>query len=126
MDEQQNGTIFAKAKPLQKSHIDRWFNEAVEAKVAEEPNQMAIASVDEHGRPSVRMVLLKGYDQRGFIFYTNYDSRKGHQLTQNGYAAICMYWEPLQRQVCEIRMLTTLEMLGSSSDMLSLFRMKMF
>ena len=60
---------------------------------------MAIASVDDHGRPSVRMVLLKGYDQRGFIFYTNYDSRKGHQLTQNGYAAICMYWEPLQRQV---------------------------
>ena len=78
---------------------DRWFNEAVEAKVAEEPNQMAIASVDKQGRPSVRMVLLKGYDQRGFIFYTNYDSRKGHQLTQNGYAAICMYWEPLQRQV---------------------------
>ena len=70
----------------------------MEAKVAEEPNQMAIASVDEQGRPSVRMVLLKGYDERGFIFYTNYDSRKGKQLQQNGFAAICMYWEPLQRQ----------------------------
>ena len=77
----------------------RWFKEAVDAKVAEEPNQIAIASVDEVGRPSVRMVLLKGYDERGFIFYTNYDSRKGRQLQQSGAAAFCMYWEPLQRQV---------------------------
>lgn len=77
----------------------RWFNEAVEAKAAEEPNQMAIASVDEQGRPSLRMVLLKGYDERGFVFYTNYNSRKGQQLQQSGYAAMCMYWEPLQRQV---------------------------
>lgn len=99
----------------------------MEAKVAEEPNQMAIASVDEHGRPSVRMVLLKGYDQRGFIFYTNYDSRKGHQLTQNGYAAICMYWEPLQRQVSEVCMSNTLAMLGLPSlDKLCVFRTKAF
>ena len=47
----------------------------------------------------MRMVLLKGYDERGFIFYTNYDSRKGRQLQQSGAAAFCMYWEPLQRQV---------------------------
>ena len=60
---------------------------------------MSIASVDEQGRPSLRMVLLKGYDERGFIFYTNYDSRKGRQLQQNGHAALCLYWEPLQRQV---------------------------
>jgi len=77
----------------------RWFNEAVERKAAEEPNQMSVASVDERGRPSLRMVLLKGYGERGFIFYTNYDSRKGRQLQQNGHAALCLYWEPLQRQV---------------------------
>lgn len=59
---------------------------------------MAIASTDASGVPSVRMVLLKGYDERGFIFYTNYDSRKGQELA-NGHAALCMYWEPLQRQV---------------------------
>lgn len=77
----------------------RWFNDAVEGNVAEEPNQMSIASVDAEGRPSIRMVLLKGYDERGFIFYTNYNSRKGQQLQQNGFAAMCMYWEPLQRSV---------------------------
>lgn len=60
---------------------------------------MAIASVDSEGRPSVRMVLLKGYDERGFIFYTNYDSRKGQQLIASGHAAMSMYWEPLQRSV---------------------------
>lgn len=64
----------------------------------EEPNQLAVASVDSNGRPSLRMVLLKGYDDRGFIFYTNYDSRKGQQLQQNGFAALCMYWEKLQKQ----------------------------
>ena len=64
----------------------------------EEPNQMALASADAQGVPSVRMVLLKGYDERGFMFYTNYDSRKARELA-NGHAALCMYWEPLQRQV---------------------------
>lgn len=77
----------------------RWFNEATEAKVAEEPNQMAVASADAQGRPSLRFVLLKGYDERGFVFYTNYGSRKGQQLQENPHAALCMYWEPLQRQV---------------------------
>ena len=59
---------------------------------------MAIATADANGVPSVRMVLLKGYDDRGFIFYTNYGSRKAQELA-NGHAALCMYWEPLQRQV---------------------------
>lgn len=59
---------------------------------------MALATADERGVPSVRMVLLKGYDARGFAFYTNYDSRKACELA-NGHAALCMYWEPLQRQV---------------------------
>lgn len=59
---------------------------------------MAIATADADGVPSVRMVLLKGYDDRGFSFYTNYGSRKAQELA-NGHAALCMYWEPLQRQV---------------------------
>ena len=74
------------------------WQEAVDAKVLEEPNQMAIASADSRGVPSVRMVLLKGYDERGFMFDTTYHSRKAQELC-NGHAALCMYWEPLQRQV---------------------------
>ena len=80
------------------AQFDRWFKEAVAAKVAAEPNQMALATADAAGAPSVRMVLLKGYDARGFVFYTNYDSRKAAELA-NGRAALSMYWEPLQRSV---------------------------
>lgn len=75
------------------------LQEAVAANIAAEPNQMALATADAAGVPSVRMVLLKGYDARGFVFYTNHDSRKGREMAQNGNAALCMYWEPLQRQV---------------------------
>lgn len=74
------------------------MQEAIDKKVYEEPNQMAIASADVNGVPSVRMVLLKGYDERGFMFYSNYESRKAQELA-NGHAALCMYWEPLQRSV---------------------------
>lgn len=65
----------------------------------EEPNAIAVATADAQGRPSVRMVLLKGYDERGFIFYTNYSSRKGQQLAANGNAAFTVFWEKLQRAV---------------------------
>jgi pyridoxamine 5'-phosphate oxidase len=61
---------------------------------------MALATADKSGRPSVRMVLLKGIDQRGFVFFTNYDSRKGGELSQNPQAAIVFYWPELERQVC--------------------------
>ena len=70
------------------------------ANIAAEPNQMALATASASGAPSVRMVLLKGYDERGFVFYSNHDSRKGREMAANGNAALCMYWEPLQRQVC--------------------------
>ena len=63
-------------------------------------NAMALATADKEGRPSVRIVLLKGVDERGFIFYTNYDSRKGHELTENPNAALVFYWPDLERQVC--------------------------
>jgi len=67
--------------------------------VCEEPNAISLASSDAQGRPSVRVVLLKGFDKRGFIFYTNYNSRKGSELAATGAAAFSVYWEQLQRQV---------------------------
>jgi pyridoxamine 5'-phosphate oxidase len=63
-------------------------------------NAMALATVDQSGRPSARNVLLKGVDERGFIFFTNYDSRKGLELAENPYAALTFYWPELERQIC--------------------------
>ena len=61
---------------------------------------MTLATADKDGRPSGRVVLLKGVDARGFIFFTNYDSRKGRELSENPNAALVMYWSDLERQVC--------------------------
>lgn len=63
-------------------------------------NAMVLATADKNGRPSTRTVLLKGVDERGFIFYTNYDSRKGRELAENANAALTFYWPDLERQVC--------------------------
>jgi pyridoxamine 5'-phosphate oxidase len=63
-------------------------------------NAMTLATVDEEGRPSARVVLLKAVDERGFVFYTNYDSRKGRELAANPRAALVIYWPDLERQVC--------------------------
>ena len=63
-------------------------------------NTMVLATVDKTGRPSTRAVLLKGVDERGFVFYTNYDSRKGLELAENPNAALTFYWPDLERQVC--------------------------
>lgn len=63
-------------------------------------NAMTLATVDKHGRPSSRTVLLKNLDGRGFIFFTNYDSRKGRELTENPQAALTFFWPELERQVC--------------------------
>jgi pyridoxamine 5'-phosphate oxidase len=63
-------------------------------------NAMTLATADKEGRPSARVVLLKGVDERGFFFFTNYDSRKGHELTENPQAALVFYWPDLERQVC--------------------------
>jgi len=61
---------------------------------------MTLATADKQGRPSARIVLLKGVDQRGFVFYTNYDGRKGHELAENPQAALVFYWPEQERQVC--------------------------
>lgn len=93
------------SKPLLESGADpdplvqfgRWFDEA--AAVVPHPEAMAVATADVHGHPSVRMVLLKGWDANGFVFHTNVDSRKGRELGENPHAALLFHWDPLGRQV---------------------------
>ncbi len=94
------------AVPLREQDVDpdplrqfaAWFKEAVEADVRI-PEAMALATASAAGRPSVRMVLMKGYDERGFVFFTHYASPKGRELTANPQAALLFYWDPLGRQV---------------------------
>jgi pyridoxamine 5'-phosphate oxidase len=78
--------------------FDRWFAEAVAGKVVE-PNAMSLATTGRDGRPAVRTVLLKQCDGRGFVFYTNYESRKARELDGNGRAALLFPWVALERQV---------------------------
>jgi pyridoxamine 5'-phosphate oxidase len=75
-----------------------WLNKASRREI-NNPNAMALATADKNGRPSARMVLLKGFDQRGFVFYTNLESPKSHQLSENPYAALLFHWKTLDRQV---------------------------
>jgi pyridoxamine 5'-phosphate oxidase len=78
--------------------FDRWFGEARQAGLYL-PESMALATSTATGKPSVRQVLLKAFDDRGFVFYTNYDSRKGAEIEQNPCAALAVHWPILQRQV---------------------------
>ena len=78
--------------------FERWFAEAMEASVVE-TNAMTLATATADGRPSARIVLLKGLDDLGFVFFTNYESRKGRDLEINPYAALLFYWAELSRQV---------------------------
>lgn len=88
----------ADAAPNPFAQFDRWFKEALDARLPE-PNTMTLATVGEGGRPSARIVLIKGVDERGFVFFTNYESRKGRDLAANPYAALLFYWIELERQV---------------------------
>ncbi|WP_441250740.1 pyridoxamine 5'-phosphate oxidase [Kitasatospora sp. McL0602] len=80
------------------TQFTRWFHEAEQAGVPE-PNAMVLSTADAEGRPSSRTVLLKGFDRRGFVFYTNYGSRKGAELAVNPHAALLFPWITLGRQV---------------------------
>ncbi|MCI3972723.1 pyridoxamine 5'-phosphate oxidase [Burkholderia contaminans] len=80
------------------AQFDRWFKEALAAKLPE-PNTMTLATVGADGRPSARIVLIKGVDERGFVFFTNYESRKGRDLAAHPQAALLFYWIELERQV---------------------------
>jgi pyridoxamine 5'-phosphate oxidase len=78
--------------------FEAWFRDAMDAHVYE-TNAMTLATATKDGRPSARVVLLKGFDDSGFVFYTNYDSRKGQDLAENPHAALLFYWPELTRQV---------------------------
>ncbi|MGB0397890.1 MAG: pyridoxine/pyridoxamine 5'-phosphate oxidase, partial [Candidatus Puniceispirillaceae bacterium] len=78
--------------------FDSWFAEAKKSEI-NDADAMAIASVDSDGMPSVRMVLLKEVTSEGFVFYTNYESRKSKEIFETGKVAICFYWKSINRQV---------------------------
>jgi pyridoxamine 5'-phosphate oxidase len=86
----------SQANPL--DQFDRWLKEAIAGQVPE-PNAMTLATVASNLRPSTRVVLVKGYDERGIVWYTNYDSRKGQELAGNPYAALQFHWVELERTV---------------------------
>lgn len=93
-------------KTLEERDVDRdpmkqfgvWMVEAIHAQVPE-PSAMTLATVDARGRPAARIVLLKGVDPRGFVFFTNYESRKGRDLAANPVASLTFFWKELERQV---------------------------
>jgi pyridoxamine 5'-phosphate oxidase len=86
------------ADPDPIAQFRRWFDEALAADL-HEPNAMTLATATPDGRPSARVVLLKGFDERGFVFYTNYEGRKGGELGANPRCALAFYWGELERQV---------------------------
>lgn len=86
----------AKASPFDQFQL--WFDEALAAKVPE-ANAMTLATVDAQGQPSARIVLIKEVDSQGFVFYTNYESRKGLDMQANPKACLLFFWQPLERQV---------------------------
>jgi pyridoxamine 5'-phosphate oxidase len=96
----------SRERPLNEAELDpdplrqfaAWFDEAGAAGVRA-PEAMALATAAADGRPSVRMVLMKGFDERGFVFFTGYESRKGTELAANPRAALLFHWDPLGRQV---------------------------
>ncbi len=84
------------ANPIQQ--FNEWLQEALDSQI-KEANAMTIATVDAQGKPAARIVLLKGFDENGFIFYTNYDSRKGQELAANPNIAVVFFWKDLERQI---------------------------
>ena len=83
-------------KPIEQ--FEKWWDEAVKSQ-AEEVNAMTLATCNNKGYPSARIVLLKGFSEKGFIFFTNYESRKGRELKENPYASLLFFWKELERQV---------------------------
>jgi len=90
----------------------RWFDAALAADLPE-PYAMTVSTVGIDGQPSARIILLRGYDERGFVFFTNYESQKGHELAHTPRAALLFYWAPLEQQ---IRIEGTVERLGAADS----------
>jgi pyridoxamine 5'-phosphate oxidase len=78
--------------------FDKWWEQAINSNI-DEVNAMTLATVSKDGQPSARIVLLKGYDDNGFVFFTNYNSRKGHELQNNNKACLVFFWKELERQI---------------------------
>jgi len=84
------------ANPIEQ--FAHWWNDAVNSEIFE-VNAMTLATASKDGKPSARIVLLKGFDENGFVFYTNYESQKGKELAENPYAALIFFWKEIERQV---------------------------
>ncbi len=84
------------ANPIEQ--FTRWWEEAISSHI-DEVNAMTLATATPDGLPSARIVLLKGYDENGFVFFTNYNSHKGHELAKNPHAALVFFWKELERQI---------------------------
>jgi len=98
-DQYEGGAIDpASCDPDPIVEVRKWIASAVAHPVAT-ANAMTLATVDDRGRPAARIVLLKEIDERGFVFYTNYESRKGRDLAAHPFAALVLFWEPLHRQI---------------------------
>lgn len=106
MTDVTSGRVEYRHEPLDEAHVpanpfallQTWLADAVAAELPE-PNAMTLATATLEGRPSARMVLLRGLDEAGLVFYTNYASRKGRELEQNPFAALVLFWQPLHRSV---------------------------
>lgn len=96
MDAPQTARTAAAEDPI--ALFEAWMAEAATSE-PNDPNAVCLATATPEGRPSARMVLLKGVDPQGFVFYTNLESRKGRELTANPFAALCFHWKTLQRSV---------------------------
>lgn len=94
----QSGLSEADADPNPFGQFQKWFDQALAAQLLE-PNGMTLATIAPDGKPRARIVLLKNFDERGFVFYTNYESHKGQELTQTPWAALVFWWTELERQV---------------------------
>jgi pyridoxamine 5'-phosphate oxidase len=89
---------------IEKNPIERFrqvyaMAEKIDRSIVPDPNAMSLGTIEEGGQPSVRIVLLKAFDEEGFVFYTNYEGRKGRQLLAHPKAALCFYWAPIDIQV---------------------------
>ena len=84
------------ALPL--DQFTQWWNQAIQSDI-EEVNAMALSTINKEGRPESRIVLLKGYSEKGFVFFTNYESNKGDQLQQHAHCSLLFFWKELERQV---------------------------
>lgn len=93
---QSSADFTAETEPF---HLfEKWLNDATQSE-PNDPNALSLATVDDSGMPNVRMVLLKGFDAQGFVFYTNFESQKGREILASGKAAMCFHWKSLRRQV---------------------------